>query len=102
MNLLMRTMENLIIDIYITAIENYNKLHKQIDKKINNPDELVEMDIIKNNLNLEVMNLNKSFDDANKIYLFLLISDNLFSDILIQKTEETKRRFNKFRRDYEE
>ena len=102
MILLMRTMENLIIDIYVTAIENYNKLHKQIDKKINNPDELVEMDIIKNNLNLEVMNLNKSFDDANKIFLFLLISDNLFSDILIQKTEEMKRRFNKFRRDYEE
>ena len=43
----MRTMENLIVDIYNESIENYNKIHKMIDKKITNPDELVEMEGLK-------------------------------------------------------
>ena len=99
----MRTMENLIVDIYNESIENYNKIHKMIDKKITNPDELVEMEGLKANvINIEILNIGKNLDDANKIHFFLLQSDNIFSDALIQKTDEMKRRFNKFKKDYEE
>lgn len=103
MNILMREMENLIIQIYNESIESYNRLHGLIDMKINNPEELVEMEVLKTNVvNPEVLNIGKNLDDANKIHFFLLLSDNIFSDNLIFKTEEMKRRFNKFKRDYEE
>ncbi len=99
----MREMENLIIQIYLESIEIYNRLHGLIDKKIATPDELVEMEALKTNLfNLEVLNVGKNLDEANKIHFFLLLSDNIFSDHLIFKTEEMKKRFNKFKRDCEE
>lgn len=102
MSILMREMENLIVDIYNTSIDNYNRLHKLIDKKLTTPDELVEMDSIKTYVNNQVLNIGKNLDDANKIFIFLLSIDNIFSDNIILKTDEMKRRFNKFRRDYEE
>ena len=103
MNILFKEMENLIVEIYESSIENYNKLHRLIDKKITTPDELVEMEALKaNSVNFEILNIGKNLDDANKIQAFLLFSDNLFSDNLILKTDEMKRRFNKFKRDYEE
>jgi hypothetical protein len=101
-NVLMRQMENLVIDIYNSSIDQLNKLHRLIDRKITTPDELVEMDALKTLVNTEVLNLGKNLDDANKIYFFLITSDNLFSDNIIQKTEEMKKRHDKFKKDYEE
>lgn len=103
MNTLMREMENLIIQIYHESIESYNKLHGLIDKKITTPDELVEMEALKANVvNMDVLNIGKNLDEANKIHFFLLSLDNIFSDNIIFKSEEMKRRFNKFKRDCEE
>lgn len=102
MNILMREMENLIIQIYDESIQNYNRLYDLIHKRVTTPDELVEMEATKTAMNLELLNIGKNLDDANKIHFFLLSADNLFSDNLIHKTDEMKRRFNKFRRDYEE
>ena len=101
-SLLMRTMENLIIDSYHNSIEKYNNLHKMIDKKICTPDELVEMETTKSEIQTELINLGKEFDDTNRIYIFLIYADNIFSENIITKTEEMKRRFDKFKRDYEE
>ncbi len=102
MNSLMREMENLIIQIYNESTDNYNRLSNSIDKKITTPEELVELEGLKTSVNFEVLNIGKNLDEANKIHHFLLISDNIFSDNLINKTDEMKKRFNKFKRDYEE
>jgi len=103
MNILMREMENLVIQMYNESTDNYNRLHGLIDKKITTPDELVEMEALKANVvNLEVLNIGKNLDEGNKIHFFLLFSDSIYSDILILKTDEMKRRFNKFKRDCEE
>lgn len=101
-SLLFRTMENLIIDSYNNSIEKYNNLHKMIDKKICTPDELVEMEATKTLIQAELINLGKEFDDTYRIYIFLIYADNIFSDNIISKTEEMKKRFDKFKRDYEE
>jgi len=102
MNILMREMENLIVQIYDESIQNYNRLYDLIHKRVTTPDELVEMEATKTAMNIELLNIGKNLDDANKIHFFLLSADDLFSDNLIHKTDEMKRRFNKFRRDYEE
>lgn len=98
----MREMENLIVQIYDESIQNYNRLYDLIHKRVTTPDELVEMEATKTAMNIELLNIGKNLDDANKIHFFLLSADDLFSDNLIHKTDEMKRRFNKFRRDYEE
>ena len=98
----MRTLETLIIDSYNNSIEKYNSLHKMIDKKIVTPDELVEMEATKTYIQNELIILGKEFDDSYRIFIFLIYADNIFSENIILKTEEMKKRFDKFKKDSEE
>jgi hypothetical protein len=99
---LMKKLEESIQDLFNQSIDRYGKMHKMIDRKLNTPDDLVEMEKIKNNLSSDLSNIQRDFDDAMKIYIFLFQSDHFFSDYLLNKTEETIKRHLKYRRDSEE
>jgi hypothetical protein len=73
-----------------------------IDKKISTPDDVVNMDATKAYVQTELLSLGKEFDDSYRIYIFLIHIDNIFSENIISKTEEMKKRFDKFKKDSEE
>jgi hypothetical protein len=98
----MRTKEALIINFYNISIEKYNNLHQMIDKKILTPDDVVNMDLTKAYVQTELINLGKEFDDSYRIYIFLIHIDHIFSENIISKTEEMKRRFEKYKKESDE
>lgn len=101
-NQLAKVLETNIVNLYLQAMERYNKMFKSIDKRLNTPEELVEMDKIKANLVNDVALIQKEFDDAYKVYFYLFSSDHIFTENLINKTEEMIKRHLKYKKDYEE
>jgi hypothetical protein len=102
LTILLKSLEESIITLYNTTLDKYSKIHKLIDKRLNSPEELVEMEKVKNYMSNELFSIQKDFDDAYKIYIYLFKIDHYFSDTLINKTEEAMKRHIRFKRELEE
>lgn len=102
-NGLMRTLEDLILSLYNSIFEKFTKMKKQLDKKLLTPEDIAEMDKIKNNLVFDTSAIGKEFDDSYKIIHYLLGADHIFTDNLIYKTDEVikcQKKFREFQDEY--
>jgi len=95
--LLFKSLEDIISNIYENNINKYGELIYKLENKLTTPEEVVQMEKTKQNISLDLININRDFDDANKIFLFLIKSNDIFSEELIKKTSEGINRYNKFK-----
>jgi hypothetical protein len=91
----------MILVNYNNNIEKFGKLLILINKKLNTPEEVVEMEKTKNKVNMDVIGLVKDFDESHKIFLFLIKSNDIFSEDMINKIAEGIKSFYKFKSDSE-
>lgn len=99
---LFKKLEDIIIVLFNGTVDKYQKMHKMLDKRLHSPDDSVEMEKIKNNMSADFNSIQNDFNDAMKIFYYLISVDNIFSDILLAKIEEAARRHQKFKKDYDE
>jgi hypothetical protein len=103
LSLIFKKLEDNIISVFNDTIDNYQKLHKMVDKRLYTPEDLVEMEKIKSTvLSSELNNILHDYNEASKIYFYLLSVDNIFTEAILNKTEETVKCHLKFKKDYEE
>ena len=98
---LMKSLEDEIISAYDKNIEKFSQLIKMIEKKLTTPQEVVEMEKTKMKVSSEYNGIIRDFEDAYKIFLFLIKSDDIFSLDIINKTSEGIRRYNKYKQESE-
>ena len=67
-------LENKILKTYELNNDKFIQIIRKIDVKLNSPQEVVDMDNIKNNVNMEITNIINSYEDSYKIMLFLVYS----------------------------
>ena len=102
MSLLMKSLEEEIIRGYDMNIDKFGELIKMIDVKLTTPEELVEMEQKTNaKVASELSVVHRRFEDAYKIYIFLIKIGHLFTDDLINKTVEAMKRTRKYQVDSE-
>ena len=94
-------LENKILKTYELNNDKFIQIIRKIDVKLNSPQEVVDMDNIKNNVNMEITNIINSYEDSYKIMLFLVKENDIFSDNLIQKICLGMKNYYKFKRDKE-
>ena len=83
-------------------IDKFGELIKMIDVKLTTPEELVEMEQKTNaKVASELSVVHRRFEDAYKIYIFLIKIGHLFTDDLINKTVEAMKRTKKYQVDSE-
>jgi hypothetical protein len=99
--MLLKSLEDMILVNYNNNIEKFGKLLILINKKLNTPEEVVEMEKTKNKVNMDVIGLVKDFDESHKIFLFLIKSNDIFSEDMINKIAEGIKSFYKFKSDSE-
>lgn len=102
LNVLMSSLEEEIITLYNNCIDRYNHIHKLIDKKLNTPEDVVNMEQTKLGLVNENSIIYKDYDEAFRVFAFLMQVDHIFTDDAMFKVIEMMRRHSKFKKDYEE
>ena len=99
---LMHSLEEEIMHNYDINIEKFGELIKMIDIKLTTPEELVEMEQkTKVKVGSELSIVHRRFEDAYKIYIFLIKIGHFFTDDLIGKTVEAMKRMRKYQADSE-
>ena len=94
-------LENKILNTYDVNNDKFIQIIKKIDVKLNSPQEVVDMENIKNNVNIEITNIVNSYEDSYKIMLFLVKENDYFNDSVIQKICLGMKNYYKFKRDKE-
>jgi len=102
LNSLFCQLENLIFAHYSKASELFIKIHRQINKRLTTPEELVEMEKLKSNLSIDLGAIDKQLEGATNIYYFLIAEDHIFSENLIQQAEDIFFKNKKFQNEVDE
>ena len=97
LQILFFSLEERIIKIYEDNNEKFNSFLRQLDVKINTPEELVRIEKLKIQLNVSFMNAIHNYEDGDKILMFLLKEDDIFSSEFSTKICEGIRKFYKFK-----
>ena len=79
------SLENQILRTYDANNDKFLQIIKRTDVKLNCPQDVVDMENIKNNVNIEIINITNSYEDSYKIMIFLIKENDLFEDSLIKK-----------------
>lgn len=101
-SILMTSLEEEIIELYTNCIERYLGIFKLIDKKLLTPEDVVEMELTKQGIVMENSLILKDYDEAFRIFTFLLQVDNIFTDKCINKILEMMAKHGKFKEEFEE
>jgi hypothetical protein len=98
---LFASLENQILKTYDANNDKFLQIIKRTDVKLNCPQDVVDMENIKNNVNIEIINITNSYEDSYKIMIFLIKENDLFEDSLIKKICLGMKNYYKFKRDKE-
>jgi len=99
LNKLFYSLESRILTMYETNNEKFIQIIKKIDKKLNTPEEVVEMGTVKNQVHSEITNVLNSYEDSYKIMLFLIKENNLFDENVMSKICLGIKNYYKFKKD---
>ena len=98
---LFASLENKIISIYDLNNDKFMQIIKKTDVKLLCPQDVVNMENIKNNVNIEISNIANSYEDSYKIMIFLIKENDYFDESIIKKICSGMKTFHKFKRDKE-
>ena len=74
---------------------------KKTDVKLTCPQDVVDMEHIRNNINTEISNITNSYEDSYKIMIFLIKENDFFDESLINKICMGMKNYYKFKKDKE-
>ena len=94
-------LENKILKTYETNNDKFIQIIKKIDVKLNSPQDVVDMENLKLNVNMEITNIINSYEDSYKIMLFLIKENDIFDEDLVKKICSGMKNYFKFKRDKE-
>ena len=97
LQILFNSLEIRITKIYEDNNEKFNQFLRELDIKINTPEELVRIEKYKIQINLSFMNVIHMYEDGDKILMFLLKEDDIFPADFSIKICEGIRKFYKFK-----
>ena len=92
-------LENKILKTYETNNDKFIQIIKKIDVKLNSPQDVVDMENLKLNVNMEITNIINSYEDSYKIMLFLIKENDLFDENVISKICLGIKNYYKFKKD---
>ena len=95
------SLENQILSTYDTNNDKFMQIIKKTDIKLTSPQEVVDMEHIKNNVNTEITNIINSYEDSYKIMIFLLKENDYFDQSIINKICLGMKNYYKFKKDKE-
>ena len=101
LNSLFASLENKILQTYDTNNDKFIQIIKKTDVKLNSPQDVVDMEHTKFNVNLEISNIVNSYEDSYKIMIFLLKENDIFDSNVIDKICLGMKNYFKFKRDKE-
>ena len=101
LNSLFASLENKILQTYDENNDKFIQIIKKTDVKLNSPQELVDMEHTKFNVNTEISNIVNSYEDSYKIMVFLLKENDIFNQNVIDKICFGLRNYYKFKKDKE-
>ena len=96
---LFNSLEIRITQIYENNNEKYSQFIRQLDVKIYTPEELVKIEKLKITININFLATIHEYEDADKIFMFLLKEDDLFPIEFSSKICEGIKKFYKFKAD---
>jgi hypothetical protein len=98
--LLTNGFEEDIISNYNSVIDRYNTILLMIDKPLYTPEDIVDMDKIKSNVNIDLTSVQRDIDEAYRNINYLLNINHIFSNKLLDKMTEALNRHNKHKIDF--
>ena len=93
------SLESRILSMYETNNDKFAQIIKKLDVKLNTPEEVVDMGVIKNQVHSEITNALNSYEDSYKIMLFLIKENDLFDENVISKICLGIKNYCKFKKD---
>ena len=93
------SLENKILSMYDNNNDKIAQIIKKIDIKLNTPEEVVNMEKTKNQIQTDVTNIINSYEDSYKIMIFLIKENDLFDENMISKICIGIKNFFKFKKD---
>ena len=98
---LFASLENKILSNYDLNNDKFMQIIKKTDVKLTCPQDVVDMENIKININIEISNITNSYEDSYKIMIFLIKENDYFDESIIKKICSGMKNFYKFKRDKE-
>jgi hypothetical protein len=97
LTLLFKSLEDRITKIYETNNEKFNQFIKLIDVKLTTPEELVQIEKLKIQVNTNFLAALHDYEDSDKILMFLLKEDDVFPLEFSNKICDGIKKFYKFK-----
>ncbi len=97
LTLLFKSLEERITKIYENNNEKFNQFIKMIDVKLTSPEELVQIEKLKLQVNTNFLAAIHDYEDSDKILMFLLKEDDLFPLEFSNKICDGIKKFYKFK-----
>ena len=98
---LFTSLESKILTTYDINNDKFLQIIKKTDIKLLSPQDVVDMEHTKLNVNTEIVNITNSFEDAYKIMIFLIKENNYFEQGIVNKICSGMKNYYKFKRDKE-
>ena len=99
LNNLFSSLENRILEMYDNNNDKFIQIIKKIDIKLNTPEEVVNMEKIKNQVQTDITSILNSYEDSYKIMIFLIKENDLFNENIINRICLGIKNFLKFKKD---
>ena len=99
LNNLFFSLENRILSMYDNNNDKFIQIIKKIDIKLNTPEEVVNMERTKNQVQTEITNILNSYEDSYKIMIFLIKENDLFDENITSRICNGIKNFYKFKKD---
>ena len=93
------SLENKILSMYDNNNDKFIQIIKKIDVKLSTPEEVVNMEKMKNQVQAEITNILNSYEDSYKIMIFLIKENDLFDENITNRICTGIKNFVKFKKD---
>ena len=93
------SLEDRVLSMYDNNNDKFIQIIKKIDIKLNTPEEVVNMEKTKNQVQSEITSILNSYEDSYKIMIFLIKENDLFDENITSRICLGIKNFFKFRKD---
>ena len=93
------SLENRVLTMYDNNNEKFIQIIKKIDVKLDTPEEVVNMERAKNQIQTEITNILNLYEDSYKIMIFLIKENDIFDENIITRICTGIKNFFKFKKD---
>ena len=93
------SLENRILEMYDNNNDKFIQIIKKIDIKLTTPEEVVNMEKIKSQVQTDITSILNSYEDSYKIMIFLIKENDLFDENIMNRICLGIKNYLKFKKD---